>query len=209
MLGAGAALVAGPVGAAGIAFDGAWQALEFRRIPATRYTRGGERLEVVAERSSSVLWRVLPPALWGAGRARWRWEVDESVPATDVALRGGEDRNVALYFVFMARRDAGRAAGDSLTRAMRRRSARAVIYVWGDGRPRGAAVPSPYFDGRGTSVVLRPAGTGAFAEAVDLRADHARLFGGAPEALVAVAVSADSDDTGSTMRGAVEGLEVV
>lgn len=209
MLGAGAALLAGPAAAAGIAFDAAWQAFEFRRIPATRYAHDGARLEVVAERSSSVLWRVLPEALWGAGRARWRWEVAESVPATDIGLRGGEDRNLSLYFVFMARRDAARAAGDSLTRAMRRRSARAVIYVWGGARPRGAAVPSPYFDGRGTSVVLRPAGTGAHSEEVDLRADHALLFGAPPEALVAVAVSADSDDTGSVMRGAVEGLEIV
>jgi len=53
---------------------------------------------------------------------------------------------------------------------------------------------------------LRPAGTGAHRENVDLAADYRRAFGGVPGALVGLAVSADSDDTNSRIRARVSGL---
>jgi len=57
-------------------------------------------------------------------------------------------------------------------------------------------------------VVLRPAGTGASRERVNLTADYRRAFGGQPPSVVGVAVSADSDHTGTTIRARVSDLRV-
>jgi hypothetical protein len=43
---------------------------------------------------------------------------------------------------------------------------------------------------------------------VDLARDYGRAFGGRPEALVGLAVSADSDDTASAVEATVSGLAV-
>ena len=72
----------------------------------------------------------------------------------------------------------------------------------------GASLASPYLGARGKTVVLRGAGTGAHNENVDFAADYKRAFGGAPEALVGFAVSADSDDTDSTIVAKMSGLTV-
>jgi len=67
--------------------------------------------------------------------------------------------------------------------------------------------PAPIW-ARGKTVVLRGAGTGAHNENVDFAADYKRAFCGAPEALVGFAVSADSDDTDSTIVAKMSGLTV-
>jgi len=56
------------------------------------------------------------------------------------------------------------------------------------------------------TIPLRPAGTGSHSERVDLAADYARAFGGAPGALIGLAVSGDSDDTDSVIRAAIGNL---
>ena len=70
----------------------------------------------------------------------------------------------------------------------------------------GAMMRTPYLGDQGVVVIRRPAGTGTAAERVDLAADYARAFGGEPGALVAVAVSADSDDTDSVIEAQLTGL---
>ncbi len=203
-----AALPRGPALAQGIQpFDRGWQALTFRRIPATQYTLGGARLGIVAEQSSSVIYRSVAPAAQGATAARWGWSVSESVPPTDLSRRGGDDRNISVYFVFMDAASAARVAPDtSLTRLMSNRSARILIYVWGGSHAPGSVIDSPYTRGRGVSVIRRAAGTGSHTETVDLQADHARAFGARYEALVGLAVSSDSDDTGSVVRAELRDL---
>ena len=67
---------------------------------------------------------------------------------------------------------------------------------------------SPYLGARGKTIVRRPSGTGSFRETVDLAGDYTRAFGGAAGALVGLAVSADSDDTNSTIRGEISGLSI-
>ena len=57
-------------------------------------------------------------------------------------------------------------------------------------------------------MVLRPSGTGAASENVNLARDYARAFGGSPGALVGLAVSGDSDDTGSMIEATVSGLRL-
>ena len=197
-----------PANAQGVQpFDQSWQALTFRRIPATQYTLGGARLGILAERSSSVIYRSVSPSAQGATTARWSWSVSESVPPTDLSRRGGDDRNISVYFVVMDAASAARLAPDtSLTRLMANRSARILIYVWGGSHAPGSIVPSPYTRGRGVSVIRRAAGTGSHTESVDLQADHARAFGSRYEALVGLAVSSDSDDTQGVVRAELSNL---
>lgn len=198
---------AGAAHAAAIPFDGQWRTLDFRSIPPTDFSPQGARLGISAERSSSILYRAVPEAQRNATMARWSWNVTRSVPPTDLRRRGGDDRNLALYFVFMDEAAAARVGPDtSIMRLMANRSARVLIYVWGGEHERRALVPNPYMGGRGMSVVLRSASTGRFSESVDLAADFRRAFGGEPGVLAGIAVSSDSDDTGRTVEAELRDL---
>lgn len=190
-----------------VPFDQTWRSLTFRRLAETMYRPAGSTLGIVAQESSSVFYRALPEGAQTLSRAAWSWSVNSSVPPTDLSQKGGDDRNIALYFVFMDADDAARVSPDtSLTRLMGNRAARIVIYVWGGAHRAGATIPSPYLRGRGSTVVLRPAGTGSHRERVDLFSDHARIFGARPERVVGVAVSSDSDDTGSLVEAHLSDL---
>jgi hypothetical protein len=128
------------------------------------------------------------------------------VPATDLRLKGGDDRNLAVYFVFLPEAEARASGRDGIRRLLEAEAARVLVYVWGgtDGQPR--LQDSPYLGARGKTVALRAAGTGTMRETVDLAADHRAAFGSAPGALVGIAVSADSDDTASAIRAEIGDL---
>ena len=191
-----------------ISFSG-WQAWTFGGITPTRYGASGSTLSIDAQGSSSVLYGVVPRAARQASRAAWQWQVSQGVGPTDLARRGGDDRAIALYFVFVDEATAARFSDTtpSMSRLMGMRGGRTLIYVWGGNAARGAILNSPYLRSRGKTVVLRPAGTGAWIiESVDLAADYARAFGGRKETLVALGVSSDSDDTNAVNRAAIRNL---
>ncbi|MEP0520420.1 MAG: DUF3047 domain-containing protein [Hyphomicrobiales bacterium] len=195
-----AVLVTGTLSAASaevVGFAGGWKSVNFRSIPKTQYSFGGNMLGIKASSSSSVIYKPVPAPLRQARQASWSWSVQNSVPATNLAKKGGDDRNIALYFVFTDEKTASRAGKNpNIKRLLTKRSSRMLIYVYGGSQSAGSFVPSPYFSGRGTTVVKRSAGTGSFSENVDLAADYRRAFGGEAGVLVGLAVSSDSDDTG-------------
>lgn len=175
-----------------------WRDLTFRKLAATQYRAEGGALAIVAEQSSSMLYRPLADQGLSPARARWAWRLDEGVGATDLTKKGGDDSALALYFVFADEKLAARLAGKkpSMLRMLGARSATTLVYVFGGAKT--GPFKSPYVAGRSWSVVLRPAMSARetwFEESVDLAADHARAFGKAPERLIAIAVSSDSDDT--------------
>lgn len=207
--GAAATMIPARAQAGALAFDESWEPLTFSGIPPTRYALRGDSVQITAEQSSSVIFRPVPDALRAARQASWWWRVEDSVPPTDLSQRGGEDRNISVYFVFLDQRSAAQLSPDtSLSRLLRNRSARTLLFVWGGQRPRGTLVPSPYMRGRGTSIILRPAEPGAYDEDVDLDAYHRRAFDGPAGVLVGVAISSDSDDTGVTVRAALGDLQL-
>lgn len=175
-----------------------WRDLTFRKYVATQYRADDGALSVVADKSSSILYRSLAADRLSPSKARWAWRVDEGVGATDLTKKGGDDSALALYFVFADRKTADRLASKKLSmpRMLGARNATTLVYVFGGA----AAGPfrSPYISGKSWSMVLRPAMSARqtwFEETADLVADHQRAFGKAPERLIAVAVSSDSDDT--------------
>ncbi|MCD1625465.1 DUF3047 domain-containing protein [Seohaeicola saemankumensis] len=184
-----------------------WREQNFPRLTPNRYAAQGTRLDIVSDQAVSVIFTALPESRWSARDANWTWRVEQSVPPTDLRRKGGDDRNISLYFVFMDTESARRAGPNPRLRSLLgNRNARMLVYVWGGDHSRGEVLDSPYLEARGKTLILRGAGTGAHAETVDLAADYARIFGSAPAALVGVAVSADSDDTQSAIRARVSDM---
>ena len=193
--------LAGPV-----SFSG-WKEQKFFRVSDNDYAFRGGSLGIASDMGVSVAYSALGQDMWDKRAASWNWSVSQSVPPTDLRVKGGDDRNISLYFVFMDRASAERAGPNPRLRSLLgNKNARMLVYVWGGDHSRGQVLASPYLDNRGKTLIRRAAGTGSFSESVDLAADYAKAFGGAPDALVGVAVSADSDDTETAIRAEVSGL---
>jgi hypothetical protein len=202
-----AALPATSVFAESVAFDNTWSTQRFSLFSSNRYGFQGNTLSIASDGSVSLAYARVQQPLWGAKSAKWSWAVSQSVPATDLTKKGGDDRNASLYFVFLPEAEA-KALGDkaNIRKLLTAESARVLVYVWGDNQGRGKVLSSPYLGNRGKTILLRAAGTGKFSEKVDLAADYRRVFGGPAGALVGLAVSADSDDTNSAIRASISGL---
>ena len=203
LLGALACVAARPAAAVTILFDGRWREASWLPFGSDAWRRGGDRLSVGTEGAEGPVWRLLPETLWDARRASWRWGVARRGSEPGEAGEGAA-RTLAVRFVFAPREAARRLSRGSPGRASRHDAARALVYVWGGaGRP-GAIALDP--SGRVAVVTRRQGGTGAAEEAVDLAADHARAFGTAPAALIAVAISADAAGAGGPIEAAVADL---
>lgn len=192
--------------AGAIPFNSGWKEQKFSLFSKNKYSFGASTLGVASDGSVSMAYRPVPENLWGATNAAWRWSVEQSVPATDLRKKGGDDRNLALYVVFLPAADAQASKGKGIRALLSNTNARVLVYVWGGNHARGQVLGSPYLGNRGKTVVLRGAGTGAHSENVNLATDYKRAFGGAPGAVVGLAVSADSDDTDSAIRGSIANL---
>lgn len=194
-----------PVAADPVAFDKNWREQGFLRFFTNDYALRGTRVDVVSDGTVSLIWRPVEGDLRQATRAAWRWQVTDGVRATDLSLKGGDDRNLSLYFVFVDAATAARLTRNNARRVLRNASTRALVYTWGGDHAPGALLQSPYHPALRMKI-LRGAATGAFSERVDLAADHRRAFGEAPGVLVGLALSADSDDTGGLIRASVADL---
>lgn len=191
-----------------------WKTLNFRGLkPVDFRAEGANRLAIRAERAASVIWRELDERLWPKRQATWRWKVDQSVPATNLAIKGSDDRAIALYFVFAKDEASARSAkgAASLSSAMWWSSGAALVYIWGGNGARGQVVASPHMGASGKLVLRQPGGVtnAAFlAETADLAADFRRAFGRDPGPLVGIAISSDSDDTQGVNLASIEALSV-
>lgn len=202
------AVLGGTAFANPISFDRSWKEQGFFRLWSNDYAFRGHRLEVVSDRTVSLIWRKVEPELGGVGRARWKWNVRLGVPATDLQMKGGDDRNLAVYFVFVDPDTAAGLTRNTARRLLRNPGTRALVYVWGGNQSTGNFHQSPYHPKLVTRV-LRPAGTGQFDETVDLDADFRTAFGEQKGVLVGLGVSADSDDTESRIVASMENLELL
>ncbi|SEN88873.1 Protein of unknown function [Loktanella fryxellensis] len=200
-------LLTGPALAGPVSFAG-WQEQRLSLFGSNDYTFG-DTLEMTSAGSVSIAWGRVAQGDWGARRASWTWDVTTSVPPTDLSRKGGDDRNLAVYFLFVPQAEAAALASADIRALLGRSDVRVLQYAYGGNNPVGSVLPSPYgTPGTGATIVLRQAGTGSHSESVDLSADYARAFDGAPGALIGMAVSGDSDDTKSPVAAAVGGMRV-
>ena len=187
---------------------GNWKEQRFSLFSGNDWAQTADGVSVVSDGAVSLIWTPLAPAQGKARKASWRWSVDQSVPATDLTQKGGDDRNLSLYFVFMPGDVAAKNRNASIRKLLSVKEARVLMYVWGGEHARGSVLPSPYLGARGKTVILRKAGRGEHRETVDLADDFAKAFGGAKTTLVGLAVSADSDDTDSTLKASLRGVRL-
>ncbi|MGB5865345.1 MAG: DUF3047 domain-containing protein [Sulfitobacter sp.] len=192
---------AGPV-----TFSNGWKEQRLSVFSSNDYTFGSN-LGMVSDGSVSIAWTRVPRGDWDSSGASWAWSVDQSVPATDLSRKGGDDRNISLYFVFVPDSIAPQLEGANIRSLLGNKDVRIIQYAWGGNVGRGQVIKSPYGPaGQGVTIALRQAGTGSHSESVDLAADYARAFGGSKGSLVGLAVSGDSDDTNSVIRAAIGNL---
>lgn len=189
-----------------VPFDESWEEQGFLRLSSNDYAQEGRSLEIRSNGTVSILYRRLPETSGGVQGASWSWGVSNGVAATDLTRKGGDDRNIAIYFVFADPETAAGLRGEPLRRLLSTSGVRVLTYVWGGSAERGAILPNPYLEGSGTTIVLRGAGTGRHAESVDLAGDLASIFGMRDAVLLGVAVSADSDDTDGRIEARVSDL---
>ena len=191
-----------------ISFANGWQEQRLSLFSSNDYSFG-QNLGLVSDGSVSIAWSRVGRADWGSNGASWSWTVEQSVPATDLSRKGGDDRNISLYFVFVPESIAPSLEGANIRNLLGNDDVRIMQYAWGGNHSRGQVIQSPYGPrGQGVTIALRQAGTGSFSESVDLNADYARAFGGEKGALVGLAVSGDSDDTDSMIRAAIGSLSL-
>lgn len=194
---------AGPVN-----FSDGWKEQRLSLFSSNDYTFG-QNLGLVSEGSVSIAWARVGRGDWETNSATWGWTVDQSVPPTDLSLKGGDDRNISLYFVFVPESLAPGLEGANIRSLLGNKDVRIVQYAWGGNHARGQVIASPYGpSGQGVTIALRQAGTGSHSENVDLAADYARTFGGEKGALIGLAVSGDSDDTNSVIRAVIGNLSL-
>lgn len=200
-------LLAVTASAGPVSFASGWSEQKLSVFSSNDY-RFGNQLSMVSDGSVSIAWTRLPRADWTATAASWSWAVEQSVPATSLAQKGGDDRNLALYFVFLPDNVAASMEGAGIRQLLGSPDVKTLIYTWGGNHSRGQLIQSPYLPGQGVTVALRQAGTGSHSESVNLARDYANAFGGQPGALVGLAVSGDSDDTNSVIRAAISGMSL-
>jgi len=201
-------LVATPALSGNVPFNGNWKEQRFSLFSKNKYGLNGDRLDVTSKGSVSMVYVPVSEGDWGAKSASWSWSVSQGVPATDLRNKGGDDRNLAVYAVFVPEADAKALKGASIRKLLEAESARVLVYVWGGSHGRGEVLDSPYLGSRGKTVVLRGSGEGSFNENVNLAQDYSRAFGGSAGSLVGLAISADSDDTDTVIQGAISGLNL-
>lgn len=188
-----------------VEFDGSWKEQGFLRLFSNDYVQRGRQLDVISEGTVSLLWRPVDRSERDTEAASWAWRVREGVTATDLTVKGGDDRNLSVYFVFVDEDRADALTGGSARRILRENSARSLIYVWGGEHEAGSILPSPYSP-RLRTKILRASGPGEHREIVNLARDFQAAFGDEPGALVGLAVSADSDDTDGRIVASVADL---
>ncbi|HCS71922.1 MAG TPA: hypothetical protein DIW51_18340 [Rhodospirillaceae bacterium] len=193
-----------------------WEQMTFDGKRANRYSAcGDDCIAVDTDSSVSLIGRPVAVDLAQMPVLTWEWKVDRPVAATDLTVKGRDDRALALYVTFPYDPDTA-TFSESLLRPLvelargKDAPARTLSYVWsGDATTPGTVVASPYFGDVNVMIVARsghaPLGTW-LRETVDVAADHERVFGRRPLRASHVLIGADSDDTGSRNRGFVRGI---
>jgi hypothetical protein len=190
-----------------LVFQG-WTHQRFGVFGGNNWRQSGRTLSVESDADVSLLWRPLPENLWQATTASWSWNVGTSVPPTDLSKKGGDDRNLSLYFIFAPQELAVRAQELGIRKLLGNPDIRVLMYVWGGSHDRHSIVASPYLGARGKTIVLRPASTGQRDETIDLRSDLDHVDGSRDMMLIGLALSADSDDTETRIEAGIRDLRL-
>jgi hypothetical protein len=196
-----------PARADSVHFDG-WTHQKFSLFSSNDYMTNTNEVVVSSNGTVSMIWSATTGKDQSAQKASWTWQVSNSVPPTDLTIKGGDDRNLALYFVFGNTKDALILKQKSLPELLKNKSIKVLMYVFGGAHKHGDFLSTPYLGEQGKTIILRPSGLGRFNESVNLAYDFSTAFGSSITTLIGLALSADSDDTKSKIRASVSDLEL-
>ena len=224
----GAAWVAGSALAATLASpigNGAEPPAPWRVVGLPQQTKPLTRFTVVAMDNQRVL-RVEADRAYGnlvhplkgtpAGTLAWRWRVEQPASGADLRRKSGDDAplKVCAFFdlpitdvPFVERqvlRIAAARVGEALPTA-------ALCYVWDEHLPQGAVLHNAYTH-RVRYIVSHGTPQRWSEEKHDLAADFRRAFGDDTSdvpLLTAVAIGADTDNTGSHSIGHIDALRLI
>lgn len=173
-----------------------WQPARFAE------TRDGA-IRVTSDDSTALIWREVGADAKTRRYLSWRWRVDAAMPPTDITVKGGDDRPVAIHVWFEDPPE--RQSFFASIRATVLEgifgipvSGRVLTYVWGGKGKPGDAQRNPHIGEDSWMIVRRvqAAVPGRWVEErVDLAADFQRGFGEAPPPARIIAIAADSEDT--------------
>lgn len=160
-------------------------------------------IRVTTDNSTALIWRRLEDAVKQRRHLSWRWRVDAAMPPTDIRVKGGDDRPIALHVWFEdppGRKSFFGAIRNTVIEALFGIpvSGRVITYVWGGTGKPGDAQINPHIGDDSWMIVRRAGGARPgkwIAEPVDLAADFRRGFGEEAPAARMIAIAADSEDT--------------
>lgn len=201
-------LSVGPSISKPLSFDGQWKNQGFLSLWSNKYVQQGDTLQVSSDGTVSMLYTPVSSDYFSAQKASWNWKVSKTVTPTDLTIKGGDDRNLAVYFVFANQDTADKIKNISVRKLFKSKDVKSLVYVWGGQHDQGEFLDSPYGNGSLATVIKRPATVGNFKESVNLKSDFRKAFGTDFEALVGVAISADSDDTNGLILAEISNLEM-
>lgn len=181
-----------------------WSLFESSKWQPARFARTGDgAIRVTTDDSTALIWREVGADAKRRRYLSWRWRVDAAMPPTDITVKGGDDRPVAVHVWFEDPPESR-----SFFAAIRASvlegifgipvSGRVLTYVWGGKGKPGDAQRNPHIGDDSWMIVRRVQGAkqGQWVEErVDLAADFERGFGEAPPPARIIAIAADSEDT--------------
>lgn len=168
---------------------------------------GGSVLRVLSEHSASSLAVALRVDAAATPLLRWRWRVSRSVAGSDLRAKSGDDYAARVYVLFDLPAER-LSIGDRLKISTARLlygadiPAAALCYVWGSAQAAGASGWNPYTD-RVRMIVVDSGNehAGQWRDVVrDVAADFRAAFGDPVPPVSAVAVGADTDNTGERVE---------
>ncbi|MGI9506410.1 MAG: DUF3047 domain-containing protein [Geminicoccaceae bacterium] len=142
--------------------DLGWNEITFSNKMPNRFVAlddGG--IEVSSDHGVSLLKKPVMVDLTKEPTLSWRWRVATSAPATDLSIRGDDDRSLAVYVAFpFVPEEAGffeRLERRVVERTMGKDTPwRVLAYVWGGLGERGDQVASPHMGDAAVMTILRP-----------------------------------------------------
>ncbi|QDX26972.1 DUF3047 domain-containing protein [Sphingomonas suaedae] len=190
------------------------------KVPPTRYRivriDGVTAIEGVAEKSMALLARPLAVNPDATPILCWRWRIETPVAAADLRTKKGDDYAARVYIAFDIPDEAMSGATKFKLGIARRLFGSdvpdaAINYVWDNRNPVGTRARSAYTD-RAHLIVAETGSNRAgrwVAERANVAADFAKAFPKVPGKPIQIAVAVDTDNTGSTARGAFADLHFV
>jgi hypothetical protein len=195
------------VAAPGATLPAGWVHETLPKMEANRFALAADGgvtvLHVRSQASTSSVVAALPAGGGATTRAQWRWKVSRPLAGSDYRVKAGDDFAARLYVLFDLPLDRLSFGDRLLIQAARSVAGReipaaAICYVWGQAQPAGSSGWNPY-SSRVRMVVVDsgPEFAGQWRTVQrDLARDWQEAFAGPMPAVRAVALGADTDNTG-------------